>query len=176
MSKSEPRERTVPIAALWHALLTGLNPIWPPSRTSIGGISLGDVWPCSALKTSLGPSWKEGDDLVPFHKLTGWTAYSLIEPMQKLLKWKFEGLEDMTGLPEYRNGALFASFSLPLLMICFRRSTRRPGSVNPQAFPSTARHPVGASPCAPFSSCHRRMAGNDNHTTVSTVPIWLYVF
>jgi hypothetical protein len=47
----------------------------------------------------------EGDELVPFHKLTGWTTYSLIEPIEKILGWKFDGLEDMTGLPEYRNGA-----------------------------------------------------------------------
>lgn len=42
---------------------------------------------------------------MPFHKLTGWTTYSLIEPIEKILGWKFDGLEDMTGLPEYRNGA-----------------------------------------------------------------------
>ena len=48
----------------------------------------------------------EGDELVPFHKLTGWTTYSLVEPIEKILGWKFDGLEDMTGLPEYRNGAL----------------------------------------------------------------------
>jgi hypothetical protein len=47
----------------------------------------------------------EGDELVPFHKLTGWTTYSLVEPIEKILGWKFDGLEDMTGLPEYRNGA-----------------------------------------------------------------------
>ena len=41
---------------------------------------------------------------MPFHKLTGWMAYSLIEPIEKILKWKFEGTEDLTGLPEYRNG------------------------------------------------------------------------
>jgi Protein of unknown function (DUF1688) len=45
---------------------------------------------------------------VPFHKLTGWTTYSLIEPIEKILGWKFDGLEDMTGLPEYRNGACIA--------------------------------------------------------------------
>ena len=100
-SKAQDSTRIVPVAALWHALIEGLNPIWPSSRTSLGGISLGDVWPCSALKAS---SPSEGDDLIPFHKLTGWTTYSLMEPIERILKWKFEGLEDMTGLPEYRNG------------------------------------------------------------------------
>jgi len=43
---------------------------------------------------------------VPFHKLTGWITYSLIEPMEKILGWRFDGIEDLTGLPEYRNGGL----------------------------------------------------------------------
>lgn len=60
--------RVIPLAALWHVLIEGLNPIWP-SRHSLAGVSLGDVWPCEALKPT---SPSEGDDLVPFHKLTGW--------------------------------------------------------------------------------------------------------
>ncbi|TFL03729.1 DUF1688-domain-containing protein [Pterulicium gracile] len=109
---------TVPIAALWHALVYGLNSIWPPSRTSLNGVSLGDVWPCSALAKSnaeSGQTGVDGADLVPFHKLTGWTAYSLIEPMEKILGWKFEGKEDMTGLPEYRNGGLLVDLGLVTL-------------------------------------------------------------
>jgi hypothetical protein len=103
-----PRRR-VPIASLWHALIYGLSPIWPTSRTSLGGVSLGDVWPCAALTASLpSSSAQEGDDLVPFHKLTGWITYSLIEPMQKILGWEFESVEDMMGLPEYRNGKRLA--------------------------------------------------------------------
>ena len=94
--------RLVPIAALWHVLISGLAPIWPTDRTSLGGVPLGDVWPCEVLKTSATEEWEA---LVPFHKLTGWTTYSLVEPLEKILGWKFEGKEHMTGLPEYRNGA-----------------------------------------------------------------------
>lgn len=93
--------RRVPVAALWAALMDGLSPIWPSTRATLGGISLGDVWPCDALKPTAST---EGDELVPFHKLTGWVTYSLLEPLEKILGWKFEGIEDMTGLPEYRNG------------------------------------------------------------------------
>ena len=93
--------RLVPIAALWGALIEGLSPIWPATRSTLGGVALGDVWPCDALKES---AVIEGDELVPFHKLTGWITYSLLEPLEKVLGWKFEGIEDMTGLPEYRNG------------------------------------------------------------------------
>lgn len=106
-SKTIDGKTVVPVAALWHALITSLSPIWP-SRLSLQGVPLGDVWPCTSLKESLSREHaKEGDDLVPFHKLTGWISYSLIEPMEKILGWKFDGIEDMTGLPEYRNGRPF---------------------------------------------------------------------
>lgn len=103
--------RRVHISALWNALIDGLAVIWPSSRTTLGGTPLGDVWPCHALasRSSRGPA-VAGDNLVPFHKLTGWTTYSLLEPLQVILKWKIDGLEDMTGLPEYRNGQLFSLF------------------------------------------------------------------
>jgi len=102
-SKMEGSTRLVPLAALWHVLIDGLNPIWPASRTKFAGVSLGDVWPCTALKST---SAAEGDDLVPFHKLTQWMTYSLVEAITTTMKWKFVGMEDMTGLPEYRNGGL----------------------------------------------------------------------
>ncbi|KAI0795601.1 hypothetical protein C8Q75DRAFT_803467 [Abortiporus biennis] len=103
-SQSIPSEssRKVHISSLWGALIEGLSPIWP-ARFQLGGVPLGDVWPCDALKRT---AVNEGDELVPFHKLTGWITYSLVEPIEKILKWSFEGIEDMTGLPEYRNGGL----------------------------------------------------------------------
>lgn len=94
-------KRVVPVSAIWHCLIEGLNPIWP-SRIQLAGKSLGDVWPCSSLKATAAT---EGDDLVPFHKLTMWITYSLIEVFERIAKWNVVGLEDLTGLPEYRNGA-----------------------------------------------------------------------
>lgn len=114
----------VPIAALWHALITGLSLIWP-SRLSLAGISLGDVWPCVALKNSVPKdSFEEGDDLVPFHKLTGWTTYSLIEPIERIMGWQFDGIDDLTGLPEYRNGEA----SLYVRLSQWRRFSRLGGA------------------------------------------------
>lgn len=97
------KPKTIPLAALWTALIDGLNPIWP-SRISLSGIALGDVWPCPALAQNVPVTGNESDILVPFHKLTQWLTYSLIEIFQKVLGWNIQGLEDMTGLPEYRNG------------------------------------------------------------------------
>ncbi|KAI0299350.1 DUF1688-domain-containing protein [Multifurca ochricompacta] len=108
-STTDGPNRRVPLAALWHVLVSGLTPIWPTDRTTLGGVPLGDVWPCDALKAV---ALAEGDELVPFHKLTGWTTYSLIEPIEKILEWRFDGLEDMTGLPEYRNGGLLVDLGV----------------------------------------------------------------
>lgn len=117
--------RRIHVSSLFHVLIHGLGPIWP-ARESLAGVSLGDVWPCSALARAEGntgnghvinsPNQLNADiqiavqhsdvglNLVPFHKLTQWLAYSLVVPLQTTLGWAVEGMEDMTGLPEYRNG------------------------------------------------------------------------
>ncbi|KAJ3559645.1 hypothetical protein NM688_g216 [Phlebia brevispora] len=115
--------RRVPVASLWACLIEGLSPIWPPTRSTLGGVALGDVWPCEALRPT---AVNEGDELVPFHKLTGWITYSLLEPLQKVMGWKFEGLEDLTGLPEYRNGGLLVDFGV---------LTLKPGALPTSLYP-----------------------------------------
>lgn len=37
---------------------------------------------------------------MPFHKLSQWLTYSLMEPLQKVLGWNIEGVETMTGKSE----------------------------------------------------------------------------
>ena len=86
--------------ALLGHLLQQLNPIWPQGL-SLDGAALGDV-----ARHSLARSAGSGDGLVPFHKLSQWLAYSLIEP----LAWggiEVTELDGLTGLAEYRNGGLF---------------------------------------------------------------------
>ena len=112
-SNLEGDAKKVPITTLWLALLDGLNTIWP-SRLSLGGIPLGDVWPCPILKAS-NPDFFEGDDLVPFHKLTMWLTYSLVEVLDRILNWNISGVEFMTGLPEYRNGR--PNLSIPTITL-----------------------------------------------------------
>ena len=110
-------------------------------RTNLGGVALGDVWPCEVLRAS---TVTEGDDLIPFHKLTGWTTYSLVEPIEKMLHWKFEGLEDLTGLPEYRNGmssasvTTFGSLTYPWRLPKNRGASYGPGGTDSK----TQRHTV----------------------------------
>ena len=83
-----------------EALLGHLGSIWP-GRIHLGGIDLGDTW-----RHPLAQAHDPTDGLVPFHKLSQWLAYSLIEPLQ----WaglEVTDIDGLTGLPEYRNGGLF---------------------------------------------------------------------
>ncbi|KAK2748965.1 hypothetical protein FQN57_007248 [Myotisia sp. PD_48] len=100
----------VPVPTLWTVLMDGLSPIWPPSRTQIDGISIGDAWRCSAMPAS--PPAQPWENIVPFHKLTQWLCYSIMVPMTKLLHIRFAGRELLTGLPEYRNGGLLIDLGL----------------------------------------------------------------
>ena len=80
-------------------LLMTLSGIWP-SDNAIGGIPLGDCWRHAAVRGE-GAS----DGWIPFHKLSQWLTYSLLEPFA----WagvNVRGLDALTGLPEYRNGGL----------------------------------------------------------------------
>lgn len=86
---------------LLHHVLLALGPIWP-GRLSANGIPLGDVWNYSHLKSG---------ELIPFHKLSQWLTYSLIHPIEKS-GIKIENVDQMTGLPEYRNGGLLLDTGL----------------------------------------------------------------
>ncbi len=89
----------LPAATILKAILEAFSAIWP-GRIALGGVNLGDVWRHPAAR---------GDDLtdglVPFHKLSQWLAYSLIEPLEEagLVVTELDGL---TALAEYRNGGL----------------------------------------------------------------------
>lgn len=85
------------------ALLTHFSAIWPSGQwLEVHGqrAPLGDAWRHpQAGGTGADAGW------VPFHKLSQWLSYSLLEPFE----WagvQVTGLDELTGLPEYRNGGL----------------------------------------------------------------------
>lgn len=90
----------LPARKILAGVLDGLGGIWP-GRVALGGTNLGDVW-----KHSLLPQGDLGFGLVPFHKLSQWLTYSLIEPMEEA-GFVIGDLDELTGLAEYRNGGLF---------------------------------------------------------------------
>ena len=90
--------------ALLSVLLTALAPIWP-TQNAIGNIAMGDCWRHPAAGDNEPPG-SDSRGWMPFHKLSQWLTYSLLEPFE----WagvRVEGLDELTGLPEYRNGGLF---------------------------------------------------------------------
>jgi len=76
---------TVKAESILAAVLDKLSPIWPSP--------MGDVWQHPTI------GW------VPFHKLSQWLSYSLVEPIESAGLAVVE-LDALTGLPEYRNGGL----------------------------------------------------------------------
>ena len=86
-------------------LLMSLSGIWPASNM-IGTVPMGDCWRHPAVRgEGLTDGW------MPFHKLSQWLTYSLLEPFE----WtgvKVRGLDALTALPEYRNGGLMIDSGL----------------------------------------------------------------
>jgi len=96
----------VSAAQVLREVLRAFASVWK-SGSMVSGVPAGDVWPhrfaggdCAAGIDNTTTGW------VPFHKLSQWLSYSLLEPLQ----WAgvgVTGLDALTGLPEYRNGGLF---------------------------------------------------------------------
>ena len=114
LGPAAPPTATLQAHDILSQLLMSLSHIWPTAQ-SIDSIAvdgsdlplagdpahaLGDCWRHSAVR---GPGLTNG--WMPFHKLSQWITYSLIEPFE----WagvRVGGLEALTALPEYRNGGL----------------------------------------------------------------------
>ncbi len=90
-----PRRAELPAPDMLRLVLRALGPIWP-GRLALGGVPLGDCGRHGAVA---------GDGIVPFHKLSQWLVYSLIEPLADA-GFQVTGLDGLTGLAEYRNGGL----------------------------------------------------------------------
>ncbi|MBY0554906.1 URC4/urg3 family protein [bacterium] len=95
----------IPATSVLRAVLDGLGVIWP-GRLSANGVNLGDMW----IHSQLGAAGSF-ESLVPIHKLSQWMTYSLIEPIEDA-GLKVTGVENLTGLAEYRNGGLMIDSGL----------------------------------------------------------------
>ena len=95
----------LPATAILAAVLEGFSSIWP-GRIEVGGANLGDAWRHPAIQAD-----PLTDGIVPFHKLSQWLSYSLVEPLEAA-GIEVTGLDALTGLPEYRNGGLFVDLGV----------------------------------------------------------------
>lgn len=84
-------------------VLSFLGNIWP-GRLDLDGVNLGDTWAYSPFGTT-------PQSYVPFHKLSQWISYSIIETLANN-GFTVSGVESLTGLAEYRNGGLMLDSGL----------------------------------------------------------------
>ncbi len=84
-------------------ILLSLGKIWP-GRLKCEHTNLGDTWFYPPLGSGIA-------GFVPFHKLSQWLTYSLLEPLESL-GVTILNLHHLTGLAEYRNGGLLLDFGL----------------------------------------------------------------
>jgi hypothetical protein len=91
--------RSIAAPAILALVLDATSEIWP-SGLVVDGVALGDAWRHPAIRTQ-----DRSDRIVPFHKLSQWLTYSLIEPIEQA-GVTITDLDGLTALPEYRNGGL----------------------------------------------------------------------
>lgn len=96
---------SVSAGELLAEVLRRFSRVWPQYGRGLAQPT-GDVWPhrFAGHATAAGRD-DTTEGWVPFHKLSQWLAYSLLEPLQ----WaglQVTDLDALTGLPEYRNGGL----------------------------------------------------------------------
>ena len=116
------RDGRIPASRLLTALLDGLSSIWPSGLT-VRGYPVGDAGRHPVVRTG-----DASDQIVPFHKLSQWLAYSLIEPLEAA-GLAVERPQELTALAEYRNGGLLVDL----------------GAIRPRAAIDPAlRHDVGS--------------------------------
>jgi hypothetical protein len=108
-------------ATVLTEVLRHLGPVWP-ARLALGGVPLGDCWHHPAIRTA-----DATDRLTPFHKLSQWLTYSLIEPMERA-GMTVTDIDGLTGLAEYRNGGLFMDTGV--LVLRNKDDGRRPHEVS----------------------------------------------
>src|SRR5437588_9729341 len=97
--QSMSRDQSIAAAAALATLLDALAPIWP-AGLMVDGIALGDAGRHPAVRTA-----DASDRIVPFHKLSQWLTYSLLEPLAAA-GLRVQGIGELTALAEYRNGGL----------------------------------------------------------------------
>ncbi len=107
---------TLEAAKLVNEVLRTFSAIWP-GRIVVDSVNLGDVW---EYRSSHASEFEQR--LVPFHKLSQWLSYSLLEPLTSA-GVKIINLDELTALAEYRNGGLFIDFGVLVPRSSFVLST-----------------------------------------------------
>lgn len=96
---------SLPAREILVALLLTLGDIWPRGR-QVGDVRVGDIARHPLIRRD-----DASDGWLPFHKLSQWLSYSLVEPLLDA-GVEVTALDALTGLAEYRNGGLLLDAGL----------------------------------------------------------------
>jgi hypothetical protein len=101
-------DRHISAGNVLAVVLNGLASIWPSGLT-LNGFAVGDAGRHRAVRTG-----DASDGIVPFHKLSQWLTYSLIEPLSAV-DLIVDDIDGLTALAEYRNGGLLVDLKAIVL-------------------------------------------------------------
>lgn len=105
LQEVDQKANSISAESIFDMILNNLTEIWPKGF-QLSGSNIGDVGQHSLIQAKDASS-----GLIPFHKLSQWLTYSLLEPLE-LVGIKVVDLDLLTGLAEYRNGGLFVDFGV----------------------------------------------------------------
>lgn len=105
ITQAKDKDQQISAVTVLQAILRGLGEIWP-GRIEIANTNLGDTWQSNKLA-----GLDRRYPYIPFHKLSQWLTYSLLEPLQDL-GYQITDLDQLTGLAEYRNAGLCLDMGL----------------------------------------------------------------
>ncbi|KAJ1340490.1 hypothetical protein BSLG_004876 [Batrachochytrium salamandrivorans] len=128
LHSDDGQSHTVNISLLWHVAMGAFAAL----AAILAARSSGSSTESTTESTTVSEADALG--LVPFHKLSQWLTYSLMEPLS-LLGVSFAGADLLTGLAEYRNGGLFVDMGV----ISLRDSSIHMPSQGPESVPSLQR-------------------------------------
>ncbi|KAG2173013.1 hypothetical protein INT44_006986 [Umbelopsis vinacea] len=101
--RSSKGTTVIQMETLWSVAIL-LGELWAQG-SPVEGRSVGDVWPCEALR-SAGFS----DPYVPFHTTTQWLCYSIVEVLETQLGITVDGKDQLTPLTDYPNGNILCIY------------------------------------------------------------------
>src|SRR5690606_2734203 len=80
-------KKRLELATLWKVIMEGFQHMWPSDRLQIDGVNMGDVWENSLLEQHAAELGGDVDlttaKYSPFHKLSQWLTYTLLEAFEK---------------------------------------------------------------------------------------------
>ena len=98
---------TISVKELWNFIVNDFKDIWNIYNKD-DKETIGDIWTHPYLKIPC----IEKSELMPFHKISQWIIYSLIDVIKNYGNYKITDTMILSALPEYRNAGLLLEYQV----------------------------------------------------------------